>query len=89
MLQADNQDVNNKLKEQLAKERAKAAIKAARGDKGKKRSAEDSGAALTENPGVDSSIASSSAEDAQEPETKKSKKSKGGKDKGDKKSKKK
>lgn len=40
-LQADNQDINTKLKEQLAKERAKAAFKAAREAKGKKRPAED------------------------------------------------
>ncbi|KAJ4386744.1 hypothetical protein N0V93_009642 [Gnomoniopsis smithogilvyi] len=38
---ADNQDVNTKLKEQLAKERAKAAFKAAREAKGKKRPADD------------------------------------------------
>lgn len=93
-LQADNQDINTKLKEQLAKERAKAAIRAARGDKGKKRPAEDAGASLAENPQsvsvADSSAAGSSAEEAaaQEPEAKKPKKSKGGKDKGDKKSKK-
>lgn len=87
--QADNQDINNKLKEQLAKERAKAAIKVARGDKGKKRSAEDSGgAAVAESSNVDSSIVSSSAEEVPEPERKKSKKSKGGKDKSEKKSRK-
>ncbi|KAJ4416062.1 hypothetical protein N0V82_006985 [Gnomoniopsis sp. IMI 355080] len=38
---ADNQDINTKLKEQLAKERAKAAFKAAREAKGKKRPADD------------------------------------------------
>lgn len=48
-LQADNQDVNTKLKEQLAKERAKAAIRASK-SKGQKRPAEDSPAAVSAKP---------------------------------------
>lgn len=88
-VQADNQDINSKLKEQLAKERAKAAIKAARGDKGKKRSAQDSGGApVAESSNVGSSTVNSPAEEIPEPERKKSKKSKSGKDKGEKKVKK-
>lgn len=40
-MQTDQPDVNSKLKEQLAKERAKAAVKAAKDAKAKKRPAEE------------------------------------------------
>lgn len=54
--QADNQDVNTKLKEQLAKERAKAAFKAAKEAKGIKRPAEaidDAAAKTSKDEGAD------------------------------------
>lgn len=72
------------MKEQLAKEKAKAAIRAAaaKDGRGKKRSAEESGGvSLAESSNVDTSVASSSADEVHEPEKKKSKKSKSGKGK--------
>lgn len=54
--QADNSDINIKLKEQLAKERAKAAIKAAQG---KKRPAEEVDSEVTEASKVETSASPS------------------------------
>ncbi|KAJ0123184.1 exosome-associated family protein [Diaporthe amygdali] len=87
-LAGDNKDVDTKLKEQLAKERAKAAIQARMN---KKRPAEDSDAASavadlisaesSKAAGADSSAVNSAAEDGEvnEPDRKKSRKARGGK----------
>lgn len=74
-----NQDMNTKLKEQLAKERAKAAVNAAKA-KSQKRTAEDSAAesSKAEGPGDGSDDEEG---EVQEPERKRAKKSRG---KGDK-----
>lgn len=85
-VQADNQDINTKLKEQLAKERAKAALRASK-EKGQKRSAED---AAAESSKANSPADGSNSEEGevQEPEKRKIKRSRNGKARSDKKDKK-
>lgn len=80
---ADNQDINTKLKEQLAKERAKAAIKASRA-KGQKRPAEDQAIAESSKSAAESAAGGSDEEgQVHEPEKKRARKPKGDKTRGE------
>ncbi|KAF3765080.1 putative Lrp1, nuclear exosome-associated nucleic acid binding protein [Cryphonectria parasitica EP155] len=86
---ADNADINTKLKEKLAKEREKAAARAA-AQKGKKRPAEEAEPAVAEAAKAESPAGDSSDEEGEieEPEKKKSKKSTAAKPKREKKTRK-
>lgn len=80
---ADNQDINTKLKEQLAKERAKAAIKASRAQ-GQKRPAEGQAAAESSKSASENAPGSGDEEgQVHEPEKKRARKPKGDKARGE------